>query len=48
MKNTLLAMLGFILLSTPLAATAQQFGYFIYSSDGSAITITVTPAPAER
>src|SRR5436190_1483717 len=39
MKNTLLTLLGFILLSTPLAATAQQFGDFIYTSDGSAITI---------
>src|SRR5580765_7432528 len=40
MKNTLLALLGFILLSTPLAATAQQSGDFTYSSDGSTITIT--------
>ena len=40
MKNTLLALLGFILLSTPLAATAQQSGDFYYESDGSEITIT--------
>ena len=39
MKNTLLALLGFILLSTPLAATAQQSGGFYYTSDGRAITI---------
>jgi hypothetical protein len=35
MKNTLLALLGFMLLTTPPAVTAQ----WIYSSDGSAITI---------
>ena len=40
MKNTLLALLGFILFSTPLAATAQAVDGFTYSSDGSAITIT--------
>src|SRR5262245_11009558 len=42
MENTRLALLGFILLSTPLAATAQQHNYdnFDYTSDGSAITIT--------
>jgi len=45
MKNALLALLGFILLSTPLAATAQQFGDFTYSSDGSAITITGYTGP---
>ena len=45
MKNTLLALLGCILLSTPLAATAQQFGDFTYSSDGSAITITGYTGP---
>jgi hypothetical protein len=45
MKNTLLALLGFILLSTPLAATAQQFGDFTYTSDGSAITITGYTGP---
>ena len=45
MKNTLLALLGFILLSTPLAATAQQSGDFTYSSDGSAITISGYTGP---
>ncbi len=40
MKNTLLALLGFILLADPLAATAQQSGDFTYTSDGSTITIT--------
>jgi hypothetical protein len=39
MKNSLLALLGINLLITQLAATAQQFGDFTYSSDGSAITI---------
>lgn len=39
MKNTLLPLLGFILLTPPLAATAQQFGDFTYSTDGAAITI---------
>ena len=39
MKNTLLALLGFILLSTPLAATAQQPGDFYYESDGFGIHI---------
>ena len=38
MKNTLLAVLGCVL-STPLAATAAQFGDFTYTSDGSAILI---------
>jgi len=38
--KTLLALLGLILLTAPLAATAQQFGDFTYSSDGTAITIT--------
>ena len=45
MKNTLLALLGILLLSTPLAATAQQFGDFTYTSDGSAITITGYTGP---
>ncbi len=45
MKNTLLALLGTILLTTPLAATAQQFGDFTYTSDGSAITITGYTGP---
>ena len=45
MKNILLALLGFILLSTPLAATAQQSGDFTYSTDGSAITITGYTGP---
>jgi hypothetical protein len=41
MKNTLLALLGFMLVSTPLAATAQyEYGGFYYDSDGSEITIT--------
>jgi BspA type Leucine rich repeat region (6 copies) len=40
MKNTLFSLLGLILISAPLAATAQQLGDFTYSSDGSAITIT--------
>lgn len=40
MKQILLALLGFILLSMPLAAIAQQEGGFCYSSDGSTITIT--------
>src|SRR5712671_2084385 len=40
MKNTLLALWGFTLLSTPLAATAQQSADFTYASDGSVITIT--------
>jgi hypothetical protein len=44
MKNTLLARLGFILLM-PLAATAQQYGDFFYSSDGTAITITGYKGP---
>ena len=34
MKNTLLALLGFILLSMPLVATAQQSDDFTYTSDG--------------
>ena len=45
LKNTLFALLGFILLSTPLAATAQQSGDFTYTSDGSAITITGYTGP---
>ena len=45
MKNTLLALLGFILLASPLTATAQQFGDFTYTSDGSAITITGYTGP---
>jgi hypothetical protein len=45
MKNTLLSLLGFTLLSCALAATAQQFGDFTYSSDGSAITITRYTGP---
>ena len=40
MKNTLLALLGFIFLTTPLVATAQQFGDFTYTSNGSGVTIT--------
>jgi len=45
MKNTLPALLSFTLLSTPLAATAQQFGDFTYLSDGSIITITGYTGP---
>ena len=45
MKNPLLALLGFILLSTPLAATAQQYGDFTYTSDGSVIAITGYTGP---
>jgi hypothetical protein len=44
-ENTLLALLGLILLSTPLAATAQQLDDFTYLSDGSAITITGYTGP---
>src|SRR3954447_13521900 len=40
MKNTLLALLGFFLLSTPLAVTAEQSGDFTYTSDGFTATIT--------
>ena len=40
MKNTRLALLGLVLLITPQAITAQQFGDFTYTSDGSAIIIT--------
>ena len=39
MKKTLLALLGFVILSTPLTVTADQSGDFTYTSDGSAITI---------
>jgi hypothetical protein len=46
MKNTLLALWAFILLTTPLAASAQQSGDFTYTSDGSAITITGLPVTA--
>lgn len=45
MKNTLLCLLGFIFLSTPLTATAAQSGDFTYTSDGSAITITDYTGP---
>jgi hypothetical protein len=45
MKNTLFALLSFILLSAPLTATAQQFGDFTYSSNGLAITITGYTGP---
>jgi hypothetical protein len=44
-KNSLFALLGLILLSRPLAATAQQFGDFTYSSDGSAIALTGYSGP---
>lgn len=45
MKNTLLALFSVILLSTPLAANAQQYGDFTYTSDGAAITITGYTGP---
>ena len=45
MKNTWLTLLGLNLLTAPLAATAQQFGDFSYSSDGAAITITGYTGP---
>jgi hypothetical protein len=45
MKNTPLALLSLILLSTPLVSTAQQSGDFTYTSDGSAITITGYTGP---
>lgn len=38
-------LLGVIFLIAPLAATAQQFGDFTYSSDGAAITITGYTGP---
>ncbi len=44
MQKILPTLLGFILLATPLAATAQHFTYS-YSSDGSAITITGYTGP---
>ncbi len=44
-KSTLLALLGFILLSMALSATAQQSGDFTNWSDGSAITITGYTGP---
>ena len=40
MKNAVLTMFGFVLISAPLAASALQFAGFTYSADGSAITIT--------
>jgi hypothetical protein len=45
MKNTLLALLGFSLPSTPLAATAQQFGDFTYTTNNGTITITAYTGP---
>jgi hypothetical protein len=45
MNASLLALLGFILLNTPLAVTAQQSGDFTYVSDGLAITITGYTGP---
>src|SRR5262245_51443738 len=41
MKNTLLALLGFVLLSAPLAVTAQ----FIYTTNDGTITITRYTGP---
>lgn len=40
MNNMLLSMFGFVLLSTPLASSAQNPADFAYSTDGSVITIT--------
>jgi hypothetical protein len=40
MKNAMLALWGFFIFATPLAATAQQSGDFTYSSDGASATIT--------
>jgi hypothetical protein len=45
MENTLLALLGFTLLSTPPAATAQQSGDFTYTNDCCAVTITGYTGP---
>jgi hypothetical protein len=42
MRNTLLALLGLFLLSTPLAASAQQFGDFTYTSSAGVDTIEIT------
>jgi len=46
MKNLILALCGFLVLATPLAATAQQFGDFTYTTSGSAITITGYNGPS--
>ena len=40
MKQTLLALLSFILLSNPIAVTAQQSGDFTYTDNNGAIAIT--------
>jgi hypothetical protein len=40
MKNNLLVLFASVILSTPLAVTAAQYGDFTYETDGSAITIT--------
>src|SRR5437762_3031803 len=46
MKNTLLTLFGFILLSTPLAATGEQSGDFTYTTlGGSVILITGYTGP---
>ena len=45
MKTTQLALMVVILLSTLLAASAQQSGDFTYTSDGSAISITGYTGP---
>jgi hypothetical protein len=47
MKNALFALVSLILLSAPLAATAQnyQYGDFFFYTDGSAITITGYTGP---
>jgi hypothetical protein len=39
MKQAFSPLLGFMLLSTPLAATAQQYGPFRYSVNGATVTI---------
>jgi hypothetical protein len=40
MKQIPLALMGVIVLSTPLAATAQPLSYFTWTTNGNAITIT--------
>ena len=40
MKKSLLAPMSLVLLLTPCGLTAQQSGYFDYSTDGSTVTIT--------
>jgi hypothetical protein len=40
MKQTLRVIWSFVLLMSPLAAKAQRYGDFTYTTDGSAVTIT--------